>query len=701
MYFIKKMQNNDQEQSLVRLFLALSVFVYIVVMRGVVASDGFSDHIYYTSLVYLVLSITAITYHFSVKTPSNVLRGVFVALDVGMITYSLSSFGYAASPFVGGYIWVSIANGIRFNRRYLFGTTILSLLGFAFVIATNDYWKGNLYLSVGLMTWIALLPAYVSVLLKKLEQAVVDANTASKTKSQFLANMSHELRTPLNSIIGYSEIIDEELSEEGVLAHQSDLAKIKSSANHLLQIINEILDLSKIEAGRIELFKEIFSVSELIAEAVASTRPIIDKNGNQLIWGRGEDDFNVYADRTRLHQVVLNLISNAAKFTSNGTIRIACSSYMDKGLKRLELSISDTGIGIPQDKISQLFHPFSQADESTTRKYGGTGLGLTISKRFINMLGGDLSVVSEEKKGSTFTIVLPCGLPGSESIPNPSRVHESASIPATSDALHARKTTGSDDRRGYVSKILVIDDDRNAREIISRHLHKDGFNVRAASNGLDGIKMARADKPDLITLDIMMPEMDGWGVLKILKADKHLSDIPVVMISMVDKTATGILLGAADFITKPIKLDAFEKTIKKWIRKFDKTKILIVDPDPDIRMAIKLAVNDEFIILREASDAEEALNIIRDDMPAVILVDVAMPDFSGRDLIRQINAMENFDEVAVIAITSIDSTSEQHINLPENVTRILDKNTNSGDELLYSIRDAIAKIIDANKRRGR
>ena len=367
--------------------------------------------------------------------------------------------------------------------------------------------------------------------------AAVDASEdASRAKSAFLANMSHELRTPLNAVIGYSEMLTEEAHDRGLENILPDLNKIHSSGKHLLRLINDILDLSKIEAGKMELFPEVFEVPALAREVSGTIQPLAERRGNVLEFHCGDEVRRMRGDLTRVRQVLLNLLSNAAKFTENGRVALEVDRVLVNGAEWMRFRVKDTGIGMSPEQLAKLFKAFAQADASTTRKYGGTGLGLVISRQLCQMMGGEVTVESQPGRGSTFTMLLPCNL-------------EPAELAAEGEAqaaLFAPLPTGTP------LTALVIDDDRVVRDLLLRFLEKDGFRVATAADGDEGLRLARAMRPNLITLDVVMPGLDGWGVLKGLKADPALATIPVVMITIVDNPGLGHSLGAVEYFTKPI-----------------------------------------------------------------------------------------------------------------------------------------------------
>jgi PAS domain S-box-containing protein len=359
-----------------------------------------------------------------------------------------------------------------------------------------------------------------------------DAETANEAKSRFLAGMSHELRTPLNAILGYSEMLQEDARDAGQDGAVADLEKIRSAGRHLLTLINDVLDLSKIEAGKMELFLETFEVRPLVEGVASTVAPLVEQHGNRLVLDVAPDVGRMRSDMTRVRQVLLNLLSNAGKFTEHGTITLAAR----RNGTELELAVSDTGIGMTEEQLGRLFQAFAQAEASTSARYGGTGLGLALSRMFCEMMGGTLTVSSEPGKGSTFTVRLPVEIP------------DAAPVEPGQTA-------------GKGPAVLVIDDDQQARDLLVRMLAKAGFHAISASDGATGLDLARSERPAVITLDVMMPGMDGWEVLSALKADAATVDIPVIMVSVLDERQLGFALGAADYLKKPIDRQALLKAL--------------------------------------------------------------------------------------------------------------------------------------------
>ncbi len=381
------------------------------------------------------------------------------------------------------------------------------------------------------------------------EEARALAEEANRSKSEFLANMSHELRTPLNAVIGYGELVVEDLPNKDAESLDVDMSRILDAARHLLGLINDLLDISKIEAGRTELHLENFDIRPIVEDLVETVGPIAERTGTRIDVEIDDALGTMWADKTRVRQVLLNLLSNAAKFTRDGRACVRVTPAITGGRRWFVIEVEDDGIGMSEAQMSQIFEPFRQADPSTTRDFGGTGLGLAISRTYCEMLGGSITVRSEKGTGSCFTVRLPAEA-NTASLEHPS----SGPVPVVSGSNPGVRT------------VLVVDDDPAAREIMTRYLTKASYYVVTAPTGEAGIELARRIRPDVITLDVRLPIADGWSVLTTLKGDDVTRDIPVVMVTMVEDREIGYALGATNFLVKPVERTHLIEALDTCIR---------------------------------------------------------------------------------------------------------------------------------------
>ncbi|VXD11129.1 Two-component system sensory histidine kinase [Planktothrix serta PCC 8927] len=539
-----------------------------------------------------------------------------------------------------------------------------------------------------------------------LKQAKEEAVAANRAKSTFLANMSHELRTPLNAIIGYSEILTEEAGDSGYSDIVPDLDRIRTAGRNLLALINDILDISKIEAGRMDLYLETFQIPMLIESVVTTAQPLVDQNRNTLEIHYHPDAPNtMHADLTKVRQVLLNLLSNAAKFTSEGHITLnICrtqtlpleavqNSYppLDPASGYIKFQVQDSGIGITPEQQRQLFQPFTQGDASTTRRYGGTGLGLTISQRFCQMMQGYISVESSLGSGSTFTVYLPLSVQslfkGSE---NPNLEDERELLEELEEAeliLGESSPTGN----SQSATILVIDDDPDTRDLIERSLIREGLRVETSATGEEGLQRVRELRPDAIVLDVILPQMDGWTVLSTLKADPDLAEIPVIVLSFISNKNRGFALGASDYLTKPFDGKRLAALLNKYQpdRKRDilplGDHILVVEDDPTTRQMLRGLLERNGWTVQEAENGNQALQLIQQSPPRLILLDLVLPQKSGFELIHDLHRAEQWANIPIIVVTAAELTPTEWMQLRGHVEQILQKGSYSCEDLLREI----------------
>ncbi|MEW6280385.1 MAG: transporter substrate-binding protein, partial [Candidatus Eremiobacterota bacterium] len=483
------------------------------------------------------------------------------------------------------------------------------------------------------------------------------AEAANRSKSTFLANMSHELRTPLNAIIGYSEMLIEDAEDEGNEGAQKDLHKIRSAGKHLLALINDILDLSKVEAGKMEIHLETFDVSALVAEVAATVRPLADKNLNRLEVDCPRDLGQAESDVLKLRQSLFNLLSNACKFTHEGTVSLIAR----RSGSMLTFQVSDTGIGMTPEQMSRLFEAFSQADSSTTRKYGGTGLGLMLTRRLCRMLGGDVTVESEPGRGSTFTLHLPL-----------------------------RASPGPMTGEGDGELVLVIDDDPTVHDLLRRTLSREGFRVESAGSGEEGLEMARRLSPSLITLDVIMPRMDGWATLAALKADPATQDIPVVILSILEDRNLAYSLGATEYLTKPVERQRLLRLIQELVGQA--RHVLVVDDDPDVRALFASWLGEAGVAVSQAENGRHALEVLlAGPAPDLILLDLMMPELDGFGVAEALHANPQWCRIPIVVVTAKDLDEEEQAQLDGRIHRLLQKGDTTRDQLLDEVRCAVKR----------
>jgi len=495
------------------------------------------------------------------------------------------------------------------------------------------------------------------------------AEAANEAKSTFLANMSHELRTPLNAIIGYSEMLIEDAEDENE-DFIPDLDKINNSGKHLLGLINDILDLSKVESGKMELYIEEFDLPKVMHEIESTIKPLVEKNNNILTIECDANLKTMTADITKIRQIMLNLLSNSSKFTNDGaiTIHVSNSVSMDNAI---DFIIADTGIGMSAEQVDKVFKPFTQADEKTTRKFGGTGLGLTITKMFAEMMGGDINLTSEEGKGTTFTVTIPLVVVDKKK----------QNTEVITDVAHDNDYT-----------ILVIDDDDNAQDMMKKFLEKQDFSILQAKRGEDGLKLAAEHMPDVITLDVMMPEMDGWEVLAALQGNERTKNIPVIMLTMADEPDIGYSLGATDYLTKPVNWTELSTILSNHQIQSDSQTILIVEDDETTREMLRKSLEKNDFKVRSAVNGKEALEKVSETKPGLIILDLMMPEMDGFEFAERLRENKEWLDIPVVVITAKDLTKDDHSRLKGNVEAIMQKGSYSKNDLMSEIGERIKKL---------
>ena len=486
----------------------------------------------------------------------------------------------------------------------------------------------------------------------------------------------------MNAIIGYSEILMEDAEDLGQQEFVPDLEKIRGAAQHLLALINDILDLSKIEAGRMDLYYEDFALDALVEEVVATVHPLVEKNTNRLNVMRPPAGTTMYGDILRVRQILFNLLSNAAKFTINGTIQLSVEKIERFGEPCFSFEVADDGIGMTPEQLDRLFTAFTQADATTTRKYGGTGLGLSLTREFAEMMGGEVEVKSAPEKGSTFTVFIPVD---SE--------ERRSSLPSETEGPSRERKSGRITDEGGRGSVLVIDDEDGDRDLLAHFLEREGYGVLVASGGPEGVELALEERPDAILLDVLMPTKDGWKALRKLKEHPRLRDIPVVLVTMAEDRNLGYTLGATDFLPKPVDWQRLREVLLRELGGDGELEVLVIDDEADVRDMLRRSVAKEGYRIREAANGQEGLEAVAERPPGAIILDLMMPEMDGFEFLERLRDEPKWASIPVLVFTAMELTPEEREGLDRRVASLLQKGARSRDDVLEEVRHLLEQKI--------
>ncbi|MDQ4421002.1 response regulator [Sphingobium sp. DEHP117] len=505
------------------------------------------------------------------------------------------------------------------------------------------------------------------------------AEAANVAKSAFLANMSHELRTPLNAIIGYAEVLRGDLQQAGLERSVEDVSWINSSSKQLLEMINSLLDLSKIEAGRMTVDIHAFELGKLLHEVEATLQPLAAKERNTLVVTIDPEIGTIKSDSTKLRQCLLNLGANACKFTHDGFVEIG----VRKEDTELVIEVSDTGIGMTAEEISRLFKPFVQSDSSTTRRFGGTGLGLALVDRFVALLDGSVAVTSEPGLGSVFTIRLSL-------LPN----ETVSSNKAAAEALPEPKGSTPERVAGEKPLALIVEDEPSSVELLRRMLNRNGYEILVASDGETGISMARQHRPDIILLDIGLPKLDGWEVMDKLGQEEALSAIPIVVVSVDDRKELSIKKGASDHFVKPVNVDDLDAVLGLYANRQQGGKILLVEDDEASVRLYANGLRQKGFEVHVACDGQDAAAMLEKDRFSIVVTDLMMPKSDGFSLVQLVSRIPFADRPRIVVVTGCAlSTAEQRV-LKENTSAVCLKAGLTPRELVSTVTGLLERQHD-------